>query len=161
MISLVRATGAAAATSTLLSLTGDSSEAVHPVHLLGAREVEGFPSHLVGVWRMVRPLGGEELLTVRPEGFVLHWGEDPVEPGPLVGLPGSSEGRPAELLGVQTQLADLRVVLALGQAASTPRVLRGELVTKPGLVVVVGGHLCPSLAPSTASSPVSGRHLRG
>ena len=49
------------------------------------------------------------------EWLMLGGGQDPVEPRPLVVFPGSSEGCPAQLLGIQTMWTPLGIVLTLWQ----------------------------------------------
>ena len=71
--------------------------------------------HLVWIRRPVIEVICEVVEWQRREGGVDHGGTNPIEPCPLIGLPGCSECRPWQLLTVEAIRTHLRVVLTQKQ----------------------------------------------
>ena len=71
--------------------------------------------HLVWIRRPVIEIICEVAGWQRREGGVDHGGSNPIEPCPLIGLPGCSECRPRQLLTVKAVWTHLRVVLTQKQ----------------------------------------------
>ena len=109
------------------------------------RDGEGFPSHLVGVGRLLSPVPGEAAPGHPSEGRVLGGRQEPVEPGPLVRPPRGGEGCPAQLFRVQTIRANLRIILTAREAAGAARVFAAKLIPEARLVgeVLHGGRHPP------------------